>query len=543
MCRPSARTWPCAGICGWALRTPFHEQSDVLISIPAFFKHSMTRSASSSVSPNWRMPTPAPGPGTIPAYRNNAAWKRADRTFRYLSDCVHGPSGQISTLFLDLKLGLGITFILVNTNRELKGCSVGKMADACRQRCARSGPQRGDRAPARKAARLLQVGLLPSGALRHPGRCRGNCRRRCTMRMCWCSQRPSTTTASAASSRPCWTAPTRSSAPITHSPRRICWRRRRRTGARPSTARRKRCRDGRLLLPLHVCRTVFAGGVNGVGEIAGRPALEQARRMGMEMAGRSSSAATSCTQNHRQEESDMTTGQGCPKFAQLNDDVLFGEVWSRENGLSACEPQRGHRGSPDGAGADGFLVRYHLMSAKNNGVTRSEMAEILTHAAFYAGWPKAWAAFRMAKEVWADAMTLMQELSTKTSMVFPIGAPNDAFAQYFSGQSYLAPLSTEQVGIFNVTFEPGCRNNWHIHHANKRRRADPRLRGRAGFYQEWGKEPAQELRPGDVDKYYARCKALARCGAGQLVLPSRGGSSWRGGLQRVVGARGRRAIP
>lgn len=52
-------------------------------------------------------------------------------------------------------------------------------------------------------------------------------------------------------------------------------------------------------------------------------------------------------------------------------------------------------------------------------------------------------------------------------MVFPIGAPNDAFAQYFIGRSYLAPLSTTQVGIFNVTFEPGCRNNWRIHHADK----------------------------------------------------------------------------
>ena len=53
------------------------------------------------------------------------------------------------------------------------------------------------------------------------------------------------------------------------------------------------------------------------------------------------------------------------------------------------------------------------------------------------------------------------------SMVFPIGQPNDAFAKYFIGQSYLAPVSTDQVGIFNVTFEPGCRNNWHVHHASE----------------------------------------------------------------------------
>ena len=82
-------------------------------------------------------------------------------------------------------------------------------------------------------------------------------------------------------------------------------------------------------------------------------------------------------------------------------------------------------------------------------------------------------------------------------MVFPIGAPNDDFAKYFIGQSYLAPLSTQQVGIYNVTFEPGCRNNWHIHHAkNGGGQILVCVAGR-GYYQEWSK-PAQELRPGDV---------------------------------------------
>ena len=59
----------------------------------------------------------------------------------------------------------------------------------------------------------------------------------------------------------------------------------------------------------------------------------------------------------------------------------------------------------------------------------------------------------------------MRSPAHAASMLFPIGKPNDAFAQYFTGQSYLAPISADQVGIFNVTFEPGCRNNWHIHHA------------------------------------------------------------------------------
>lgn len=80
---------------------------------------------------------------------------------------------------------------------------------------------------------------------------------------------------------------------------------------------------------------------------------------------------------------------------------------------------------------------------------------------------------------------------------FPIGAPNDAFAKYFSGNSYLAPVSTSQVGIFNVTFEPGCRNNWHIHHAkNGGGQILVCVAGR-GYYQEEGKDPV-EMKPGDT---------------------------------------------
>ena len=106
--------------------------------------------------------------------------------------------------------------------------------------------------------------------------------------------------------------------------------------------------------------------------------------------------------------------------------------------------------------------KYHLTTAKKNGITKAEIAEILTHAAFYAGWPKAWAAFYMAKEVWTEERDGDKadhaRKAHEDSMVFPIGQPNDGFAQYFVGQSYLAPVSTDQAGIFNVTFEPGCRN-------------------------------------------------------------------------------------
>ncbi len=83
----------------------------------------------------------------------------------------------------------------------------------------------------------------------------------------------------------------------------------------------------------------------------------------------------------------------------------------------------------------------------------------------------------------------MQELS-----VFKTGEKNEAYAKYFVGQSYLNMLTTSLVPIGNVTFEPGCRNNWHIHHKGGQILI---VTAGRGYYQEWGKE-AQELKPGDV---------------------------------------------
>ncbi len=90
-------------------------------------------------------------------------------------------------------------------------------------------------------------------------------------------------------------------------------------------------------------------------------------------------------------------------------------------------------------------------------------------------------------------------------MVFPIGAPNDGFAQYFNGKSFLAPVSTSQVGIFNVTFEPACRNNWHIHHAKSGGGQILVCVAGRGYYQEEGKE-AIELKPGDCINIPAEVK-------------------------------------
>lgn len=199
-------------------------------------------------------------------------------------------------------------------------------------------------------------------------------------------------------------------------------------------------------------------------------------------------------------------GEFAPEFAHLNDDILFGEVWNRQEQLSLRDRSLVTVTALMAQGLVDSSFKYHLTTAKKNGITKTEIAEILTHAAFYAGWPKAWAAFYMAKEVWAeegkeeDAMT-----AHANSMVFPIGAPNDGFAQYFSGNSYLAPLSVSQVGIFNVTFEPGCRNNWHIHHAEKGGGQILICVAGTGWYQEWGKE-AQKLNPGDVVNIPAEVK-------------------------------------
>ena len=87
-------------------------------------------------------------------------------------------------------------------------------------------------------------------------------------------------------------------------------------------------------------------------------------------------------------------------------------------------------------------------------------------------------------------------MNNEQAGLFGLGRPNDAFAQYFIGQSYLNPVTTEGMGIFNVTFEPACRNNWHIHHATKGGGQILLCMSGRGWYQEWGK-PAPELRPGD----------------------------------------------
>ena len=95
-------------------------------------------------------------------------------------------------------------------------------------------------------------------------------------------------------------------------------------------------------------------------------------------------------------------GDFAPKFAELNDDVLFGEVWSRESELPLKTRSMITIVALMSKGIFDSSLKSHIENGKRNGITKSEMAEIITHVAFYAGWPNAWAVFRVAKEVYAD---------------------------------------------------------------------------------------------------------------------------------------------
>ena len=200
----------------------------------------------------------------------------------------------------------------------------------------------------------------------------------------------------------------------------------------------------------------------------------------------------------------MQLGDFAPSFAHLNDDVLFGEVWNEE-ALDLKTKCIITVVSLMASGITDSSLGYHLQNAKNNGVTKEEIAAIITHATMYVGWPKGWAVFRQAKEIWNEETPARSEKDAyQNSIFFPIGQENP-YGQFFVGQSYLAPVSTRQVPVFNVTFEPGCRNNWHIHHAVSGGGQLLICVGGRGWYQEWGKEPV-EMRPGTVVNIPANVK-------------------------------------
>jgi 4-carboxymuconolactone decarboxylase len=156
-------------------------------------------------------------------------------------------------------------------------------------------------------------------------------------------------------------------------------------------------------------------------------------------------------------------GDFAPKFAELNDDVLFGQIWSRTPQLSVRDRSLITIAALFSAGQFPQL-KSHLALGKAHGVTRQEAVEAITQLAFYCGWPKAWSALPLVREVYGEDKGAPQEAALSH---FPLGAENTAYARYFSGKSWLAKLTTGKFGVFNVTFAPGVRNNWHIHEAKE----------------------------------------------------------------------------
>ena len=181
-----------------------------------------------------------------------------------------------------------------------------------------------------------------------------------------------------------------------------------------------------------------------------------------------------------------------PKFAQLNDDVLFGEVWSREDKLSLRDRSMI---TISALMAQGLYpqLKSHIEMGKKHGIKKEELVEMVTQLAFYTGWAKAWSTFPMINEVYAD-----DNIKEMHGGAFGMGEPNVNFAKYFIGNSYLKMLGNiSGVSLANVTFEPKCRNNWHIHKSTNGGGQILICIEGEGWYQEEGKD-AQSLKVGDI---------------------------------------------
>lgn len=110
-----------------------------------------------------------------------------------------------------------------------------------------------------------------------------------------------------------------------------------------------------------------------------------------------------------------------PEFAHLNDDILFGEVRAREDKLSLRDRSLITVVALISSGVIDSSLKFHILNAKNNGVSKEKFAEAITHIAFYVGWPKAWAAFRMAKEIYSESKDIIH------GGIFGLGEENKAY--------------------------------------------------------------------------------------------------------------------
>lgn len=144
-------------------------------------------------------------------------------------------------------------------------------------------------------------------------------------------------------------------------------------------------------------------------------------------------------------------------------------------------------------------LRAHVSGARNMGVTDNELHAIGDVLAQTVGDMEAYRVRKAVSTCFQESFTDVRPIE---NMIFPKGEPNTAYAKYFIGNSYLAPLLTEDLPLSNVTFEPGCRNNWHIHHKCVQILI---CVGGEGWYQEWGK-PAQKLHSGDMIRIPAEVK-------------------------------------
>jgi 4-carboxymuconolactone decarboxylase len=178
---------------------------------------------------------------------------------------------------------------------------------------------------------------------------------------------------------------------------------------------------------------------------------------------------------------------------------LFGDIFARDN-LTFAERELVTVSALSGLKGVEPQLKSHVSGARNMGLSDGELRAIPGVLRERVGETEAWRAGKAISEILGDEFT---EGEPVENMAFPKGEPNVAYAQYFIGNSYLAPLVKDgKLPVSNVTFEPRCRNNWHIHHKGGQILI---CVGGKGWYQEWGK-PAQALKPGDVVNIPAEVK-------------------------------------
>lgn len=177
---------------------------------------------------------------------------------------------------------------------------------------------------------------------------------------------------------------------------------------------------------------------------------------------------------------------------------LFGDIFARDN-LTYPERELVTVSALSALEGCGSQLKSHINGAKNMGLSDAEIRSIPLNLSAKVGEKEGWRAAKAIAEFYGEEFNEGEPIE---NMMFPKGEFNSAYAQYFIGNSYLAPINKGNVPMSNVTFEPRCRNNWHIHHKGIQMLI---CVGGRGWYQEWGK-PARALNPGDVVEIPAEVK-------------------------------------